>query len=920
MGVVINEDDWLAHYGTKRHSGRYPYGSGGDDASRHRDFLGQVAALKKQGLTEAQIAEGMGLESTTKLRAMKSIAKNAEKQHKINQAERLRATGMSVSEVGREMGINESSVRSLLAPGVKEKADILQTTANMLRDTVEERGVIDVGSGVELHLGISDTRLKTAVSMLEEEGYKVHYVKIQQVGTGKPTTVKVLAKPDEVWSDIVRNPDRIKPAYQYSEDRGRTFTGIKPPLNIDPKRIAVNYKEDGGADADGVIYVRRGVDDLSLGGANYAQVRVAVGGTHYLKGMAIYRDDLPKGVDLVFNTNKSSTGNKLDAMKPLKVDKETGKVDEENPFGAIIRQIGERNAKGELTKVTSAMNLVNEEGDWGKWSKSIATQVLSKQKPQLAKQQLDKAFKAKREDLDEILSITNPAVKKKLLETFADGADSAAVHLKAKAMPRQRTQVILPINSLKDTEIFAPNFRHGENVVLIRYPHGGIFEIPELKVNNNNPEGNRIIGKHAKDAVGINSSVAAKLSGADFDGDTVLVIPNNGKDFKTAPSLEGLKKFDPQSAYPPYDGMKTIDGGIYNAKTKEVDYGGKRPNPQGKGTQMGLVSNLITDMTIMKAPDSELARAVRHSMVVIDAEKHHLDYKHSAEVNGIPALMKKYQNRSQGGGSTLISRAKSPARVNEFELRKAAKGGPIDRETGKLVREETGASYINKQGKLIVKTTEVERLAITDDARTLISDANTRIERIYADHSNRLKAMANEARREYVSTKNTPYSPSAKKIYAEEVKKLNADLNLALRNRPLERRAQILAGTQVAAKKAANPEMDAAEIKKLKSMALVEARRRVGADKNKIEITDRQWEAIQAGAITNHKLSEILRYADLDRVRELATPRPKSGVSIAQLQRADQLINQGKTRAEVADILGISVTTMDSAFKERDGE
>ena len=57
-------------------------------------------------------------------------------------------------------------------------------------------------------------------------------------------------------------------------------------------------------DKDGVIEIRSGVDDLSLGDSHYAQVRILVDGNTYLKGMAVYSDDLPDGVDVMFNTNK----------------------------------------------------------------------------------------------------------------------------------------------------------------------------------------------------------------------------------------------------------------------------------------------------------------------------------------------------------------------------------------------------------------------------------------------------------------------------------------------------------------------------------------------------------------------------------------------------------------------------------------
>ena len=72
----------------------------------------------------------------------------------------------------------------------------------------------------------------------------------------------------------------------------------------------VRYADDVGSDGvkgiekDGVIELRRGVEDLDLNGNRYAQVRILVDGTHYLKGMAVYSDDMPDGVDVVFNTNK----------------------------------------------------------------------------------------------------------------------------------------------------------------------------------------------------------------------------------------------------------------------------------------------------------------------------------------------------------------------------------------------------------------------------------------------------------------------------------------------------------------------------------------------------------------------------------------------------------------------------------------
>lgn len=879
--TVVSEDDYLAHYGILRKSGRYPYGSGGPEYANNKDFLGYVAKLQKDGMTEAEIAKGMGI-NTSQLRAAKSIARNEERQANINMAQRLKEKGLSNIAIGKRMDIGESQVRALLEPGVKDKADVLASTTKMLKDEVAKKKYIDIGTGVENQLSISQTKLSTAVAALQEEGYKVHYLKVRQLGTGKQTTLKVLSAPDVPYAEVSKNRADIKQVQAFSQDGGRSYLGVQPPLSVSSKRVAVRYAEEGGANADGVIYVRPGVSDLSLGGARYAQVRIAVDGSHYLKGMAMYKDDLPSGVDLMFNTNKSSTGNKLDAMKAMK-------SDPENPFGATVRQ----QVDPKTGKVKSAMNIVNEEGDWDRWSRNLSSQMLSKQSPKLAKEQLDVTYERKKEEFEEIMRLTNPAVRKKLLESFSDDVDSAAVHLKAAALPRQRSSVILPINSLSEKEIYAPNFRDGERVALIRYPHGGIFEIPELTVNNRHPEARRSLGQ-AKDAVGINSKVAERLSGADFDGDTVLVIPNNKGLIKTAPALDGLKGFDPQRAYPSYEGMKPM-----TSRTKAIE--------------MGLVSNLITDMTIRGAPAQDLARAVRHSMVVIDAEKHKLNYRQSAIDNGIAQLKAKYQGSSKAGASTLVSRATSSVRVEDRKARSAKEGGGIDRSTGKKVYTRTGETYTDAKGRTVVKTFESKRLAETDNAHTLSS--GTPIEKVYADHSNRLKQLANQARKSFVNTRTIPYSPAAKVAYASEVQSLRDKLSIAQRNRPLERQAQLLANAAVQAKKDANPDMDPSDLKKLQGQELAKARARTGAGKKRIDITPQEWAAIQAGAISNNTLTQILSNADLDKVKELATPRTTLKMTDAKATRARSMLASGYTQAEVADALGVSLTTLKTTIE-----
>jgi DNA-binding NarL/FixJ family response regulator len=890
--VIIDRDTYLAHYGILRKSGRYPWGSGETQSTRNRTFLDVTNEQRKQGMSDADIAKGHGL-TTTQLRAARSIAGNQQREEQTHRAEKLKAKGWSNVAIGTELGINESSVRSLLSAGAKDRADNIKTISDMLKRQVDEKGYIDIGAGVENHLGVSSTKLNTAAAILQEKGYEVHKVQVDQLGTKDKTTFKVLAPPGTTYRDVASNTNKIRQIDEFSEDGGRTMTTIHPRVDIDSKRIDVKYKEDGGADADGVIYVRPGVKDVSIGNSHYAQVRVGVDGTHYLKGMAVYKDDLPDGVDLQFNTNKSNTGNKLDAMKKIQ-------DDPENPFKSTTRQIIERDKDGK-EHVVSAMNIVGYkegsgvEGSWDTWSRNLSTQFLSKQSPRLAEKQLDITYEKKKAEFDDIMALNNPAVRKELLEKFSDGVDSSAVHLKAAALPRQATQVILPVTKLKPTEVYAPNFRDGERVVLIRYPHGGTFEIPELTVNNRNRSAQKIVGKQAKDAIGIHPDVAKRLSGADFDGDTVVVIPNNKKEVTTTNALKGLKDFDPMKYKLPDDVPKMSE--------------------RAKGMQMGLVSNLITDMTIKGAPPDEIARAVKHSMVVIDAEKHHLDYKRSAQEHGIRQLYEKYQGRSQGGGSTLISKATSQTLVPDHAPRSARDGGPIDRATGKKMFDPNPKSFVTKSGQIIIKTRKSTKLAETDDAFSLIKGTPTRIETVYAKHSNRMKDLANQARREMVNTKPIPYSPSAKRVYSSEVASLNAKMNLARRNKPLERQAQVFANDIVTQKKAAKPDMDSAELKKVKAQALATARARTGAQKYLITPTPEEWRAIQEGAISNHQLTQILKNSDIEAIKSLATPRTKPLMSPAKTSRAKDMADQGYTQSEIADALGVSLTTLKTAIK-----
>lgn len=902
--MIRTHEEHLAHYGIKRRSGRYPWGSGGDPANtRSPSFFDDVADLKKKGLSDTEIARGMGM-TTTQFRARKSIVRAEKRQEEILNARRLRDKGWSHQAIADRMGLaGESSVRSLLREGEIDKASALHKTADMLADEVAQKTYIDVGAGVHHQIGVTRTRLDTAVAVLREKGYVTYPIKVQQLGTGKFTEMKVLAKPGTSLQEVQQNRGQIKQIQHFSNDYGRNYLGLKPPISVASRRIGINYKEDGGDKADGVIYVRPGVKDLNIGEKRYAQVRILVDGTHYLKGMAVYKEDLPAGRDLVFNTSKPKTKRKLDAMKEIS-------EDPDNPFGSIVHQM-----YGPDGKVTSAMNKVNEEGSWEKWNRTLSSQMLSKQDPKLVTQQLTVTHDRRERELAEIKSLTNPTVRKDLLEKFADQTDAAAVHLKAANMKRQATKVILPIPSVKENEIYAPAFRDGERVVLIRHPHGGTFEIPELTVNNRNRTAKKMMGTNPEDAVGINHKVAQHLSGADFDGDTVLVIPNPRGSIKHTPALQELKEFDPQVYKIPKD-----------SPIPRMDDGRKQQ-------EMGKISNLITDMTIGGAKQDELARAVKHSMVVIDAVNHELDYKQSAKDHGIASLKEKYQGGKQAGAKTLISRARSPVFVPQTRPRPASRGGPIDPVTGKKVFERTeyriperkrtgpidpatGKRQYEPTGGTKLKKIESRRLVETDDAFSLIDSPGTQVERLYAEHSNRLKAMANSARKDALRTKPTPMNNSAKKTYSKEVESLTHKLNIAERNAPYERQAQLLANVAVGQKRQANRHMSSADLKKVKQQTLEEMRVRTGAKKKRIDITQSEWDAIQAGAISADKLTKIINNTDSDSVKALALPKFTPKMTSSMKSRAARMLADGYTQADVADALGVGLTTLKVGISE----
>jgi DNA-binding CsgD family transcriptional regulator len=912
-------EDVMIHYGVSvmdgapgRGSGRYPWGSGENPKQRTDTFLSRYNEYAGQGLTEKEIAEKMGT-TTTKLRVQLSYAKSQKRMQMVDQAKSLRKEGKSLNEIAEIMGFdNDSSVRSLLNENAETRMRQSTATADKLRELVQEKGFLDVGPGAERELGVSRTKFDQALYILEMEGYDTFNRRIPQAtNPAQKTTLKVLTPPGTQYSEIY-DASKIHSVgdYAISYDDGETFH--KPfefPSSLESKRLMINYAEDGGIEKDGVIEIRRGVKDLDMGDLHYGQARILVDGTHYLKGMAVYADDLPDGVDVRFNTNKTKDVPMMDVLKKVKRDKD-GNVDRDNPFGSLIKEKGGQSyyigddGKEHLSKI----NWRAVEGDWGEWADKLPSQFLAKQPIALINRQLKIAIEDKQAEFDEIRSLTNPTVKRKLLEDFADGCDKNAVTLQAAALPRQKYQVILPLNSISENEIYAPNFNDGETVALVRYPHGGLFEIPILKVNTKNTEGKRVIGTNPKDAVGINSKVAERLSGADFDGDTVMVIPF-GKGYKIAsqPELEGLKGFDPKVEY----------------KIPAGDTKTKRMTDANTQKQMGVVSNLIMDMTLAGASTEELARAVRHSMVVIDAKKHDLDYKRSESDNGIAELKRKYQGhfdengQYHEGSATLITRAKS-----EISVPKRQGSGVIDPETGKKTYKTADDLYYEtsrvdkKTGEVITKqkmrTQQSTKMAETDDAYTLVSYRRTKAELAYAEYANKLKSLANEARKEMKATGTLKYSPEAKKAYEPEVTRLQSALALANSNKPRERQAQVLANARIKEKIEADPDLanDKKMLKKVSQQAIVAARQQVGAKRHPITISDKEWEAIQAGAISDNVLSQILDSADIDNLRQRATPRANNELSSGKIALIKARAASGYTNAQIAESLGISASTV----------
>lgn len=975
---LVEEDEYLMHYGTKRHSGRYPWGSGEDPYQHENNFLSRVNKMRADGISDTDIARSMKM-STGDFRKEIAIVKDEKRIYDVNKCKALYKKGYNKSEISRMTGLPDTTVGLYLKAGEASKLQEARNTAKFIKSQVDKKGMVDVGKGVERELNISKTKLDQALYLLEREGYPIYKGGVKQVtNPGKQTTQTVICKPGTPHKAIYEL-DKVHALNEdnyISHDGGDTFDRFQYPASMDSKRLKIRYAEDGGNQKDGLIEIRRGVDDLSLGEDHFAQVRILVDGKKYLKGMAIYSDDLPEGTDIIFNTNKHKDTPKLEVLKDIT-------NDPDNPFGSLIKEQGGQSYYFDKdgNRHLSLINKRAAEGDWMDWQDKVPSQFLSKQDKELAKRQLNLAKADKQVEFEDIKSLNNPTIKKHLLEKFADECDSAAVDLKAAAFPGQKYNVLIPVTSMKDNEVYAPRYENGTKLALIRYPHGGTFEIPILTVNNKQPDARKALGNTPIDAVCVNSKVAERLSGADFDGDTVMCIPTNDRQgkvkIKSTDPLIGLEGFDPKSNY------------IYDKKTVTKDKDGKdvehyfRDGREFKvmsntGTQMGIISNLITDMTLKGATSDELARAVRHSMVVIDAEKHKLDYKQSEIDNNIAQLHEKYQGKKGGGASTIISRAKGeisvPARKGSPKIN--IKGEPWydpskpegsyiwkldsdrfypvrrkDNKTNEIIftttdnkpirvkaddkeayekyapimKENKDGSIIftNKDGTIQYKYKQRMQPSVkmreTDDAYSLVSKQRNDMEVIYADYANSMKVLANDARKELYSTGNLKYDPKAKAQFQKEYDSLMSKLNEALLNNPREREAQRRANTEVQAKIKADPSLKPKDIKKLNQQAISKYRNEVGSIKRRdrnIEITDKEWEAIQSGAITENKLKKILDNTNIDSLRERATPRTsKTELSNAKQNKIRLMANSHYTIDEIAKSLGVSPSTVSKYLK-----
>ena len=86
----------------------------------------------------------------------------------------------------------------------------------------------------------------------------------------------------------------------------------------------------------------------------------------------------------------------------------------------------------------------------------------------------------------------------------------------------------------------------------------------------------------------------------------------------------------------------------------------------------------------------------------------------------------------------------------------------------------------------------------------------------------------------------------------------------------------------------------------------------VGASgsKTKITFTDREWEAVQAGAISDSKLMKILNSSKSDEIIKRAMPKASTTLSSAKLDKAQAMLANGYSYAEIAKACGVPESTI----------
>lgn len=925
----------LQHSGTLHRSGRYKDGSGDDPYQHCHLWLRRKNQLLAQGKTEKEIAAILlGPEKDSRdLRAKTSYYKMQEESAGRSRAKNLyeKYSG-NVKKVAEEMDISEGTVRKYLKEKIESDRVTFEKTCEILKkecNNPDKPYGVDVGKSVHYQIGCSNQTLRNALRAMEDEGYRIFKITVEQpTNPGKWTTRLTMAKTDptkdylEQRKDIYHHRDQIAEVGEWIVDRSdddpeanvkKFVMGIKPPVSIDPDRVYVRKPSEGGKLKDGIIELRRGVKDLDMGDSLYAQVRIKVGDKHYIKGMAVYSDDLPPGKDIVFNSSKPDDYPIYGTDKDRSVFKLL-KKDPLNPFGSYIKKGdanhpgGQREYLGDDGKYhLSALNIVREQGEWDNWSKTLSSQFMSKQDPKLAKEQLAKSYDERVQEFNEIKTLTNPVLRQNLLNDLAGKCDTDSYELKCKGFPNTNAHVILPLTSIKNNECYAPNYPDGTRLVLVRYPHGGRFELPEVVVNNRNKEGRKTIGLNSLDAIGISARTAEQLAGADFDGDTVWAIPNNNGKIKTEKAIKDLVDFNNKEAYPKVEGMKVMTS-------------------RGTQIEMGKITNLITDMTQdPNCTTEEIVRAIKHSQVVVDAEKHGLNYKQSEADFRIKELKIKYQGSANAGARTFISRVHASKKVPDFVER------GVDKKTGEKIIVQTGKTYTpairDKDGNIIgLGEPKLSMKAVPNVTKVRMiggtaSDlsSGSEIDTVYVNHSDRMLGLANEIRKVAANEPTMKRDPNAAKIYATEVASLDEKLRKVGMNRVHERSAVTAANYAIKAMEYENPELRLAEKKdertKLHNMAMQEARYAFSSNKKEvlIHLTSKEYEAIQSGAVSTTKMKEIFNNCDKEELIKIASPKKTkaSTLSSSQISKIKAMKSSGRyTIREIAEALGVSTSTV----------